>query len=183
MAGGRRECWSCCGVLVVVIGLPAGETHAGSRTATPASSATVRGNLDVQTRFLLGQALSGASARLGQPKCQAVFSDFSDPSGRSLDRVLEESGYTGQAYLALVFFADGAGHKLCETGLVGAFTVPSSRVVRVCPLALRRLSREDPRVVEAILIHELLHSLGLRENPPTTEEISERVERRCLVSR
>jgi hypothetical protein len=139
--------------------------------------------VDAATSFLLSQALSGAFARLAQPKCQALFSEFTDAAGRSLDRVLEESGHTGQAYLGLVFFADGAGHSRCETGLVGAFTIPGSRVVRVCPLVVRRLSDQDAALVEALLIHELLPVLGLGEDPPSSDEISSRVEARCLRGR
>ena len=34
-------------------------------------------------------------------------------------------------------------------------------------------------LVEAVLIHEELHSLGLGENPPTSEEITTRVLAGC----
>jgi hypothetical protein len=130
---------------------------------------------------VVGQALDGALGRLDAPACQAVFGDFSDGSGRPLDRVLDESGYTGSSYLRLVFFADGAAHPHCQGGMVGAFTVPGSRVVHVCPIAVRRLSRQDPDLVEVLLIHELLHSLGLHENPPTPEQIDARVYDHCVA--
>jgi hypothetical protein len=32
---------------------------------------------------------------------------------------------------------------------------------------------------EIIIIHEVLHTLGLRENPPSSEEITRQVTRRC----
>ncbi len=38
---------------------------------------------------------------------------------------------------------------------------------------------QDPRHAEAILIHEALHSLGLREDPPSSDFITERVRARC----
>jgi hypothetical protein len=37
----------------------------------------------------------------------------------------------------------------------------------------------DPAGVEMIVIHELLHVLGLGENPPTSEAITARVVARC----
>jgi len=39
--------------------------------------------------------------------------------------------------------------------------------------------RNDPAYAEMILIHELLHTLGLGENPPTSLEITARVTERC----
>jgi hypothetical protein len=39
--------------------------------------------------------------------------------------------------------------------------------------------RRNSRHVEAILIHELLHSLGLGENPPSSDYITSRVRARC----
>ena len=56
---------------------------------------------------------------------------------------------------------------------------PGSRAVQVCPEAIRFRYRKDPRYVEAILIHEALHTLGLGENPPSSFEITKRVMRRC----
>jgi len=188
MASGRRSGGWLSAVLVVVAaimvaipprGAAAGSPRTGAREPKPA----FRGTLDASTRFLVGQALDGALGRLDTPACQAVFGDFSDGSGRPLDRVLDESGYSGSSSLRLVFFADGAAHPHCQSGIVGAFTSPGSRVVHVCPTAVRRLSRLDPALVEVLLIHELLHTLGLHENPPTPEEIDARVESRCVASR
>jgi len=184
MASGRGGGWWFSGTLVLLVAMLVGAAAAASSgNGNQAPKSPLRGAVDPATRFLLGQALSGALARLEEPACRAVFADFSDGTGRALDRVLEESGHTGRAYLGLLFFTDGAGHPHCEGGVVGAFTVPGSRVVRVCPVAVRRLSRQDPALVEALLIHELLHALGLHENPPTPDEIDARVESRCLARR
>ena len=174
--------------MLALAALPAppllGQTSAG----TSAPKATLRATVDASTRHLLGQALRAGSRRLGEPACQAVLTDFRDATGRTLDRALGDAGFTAQEYLWLVFFADGAGHANCETGDAGAFTIAGSRVVHVCPHAVRRLNRLDPALVEALLIHEMLHTLGLQESPstagaPTTEEISARVESRCLAGR
>ena len=69
-----------------------------------------------QTRdgFAVGQALQGAYRRLADPRCQEVFSDFTEPSGRSLQAVLDEQGHTGQGYLSLLIFYEGADAAGCR---------------------------------------------------------------------
>jgi hypothetical protein len=187
MERARRDAWRRWGSVAALVALPAAPLAADAGAETSAPKATLRATVDASTRHLLGQALRGASLRLAEPACQAVLADFRDGTGRTLDRALGEAGFTAPEYLWLAFFADGAGHPRCEAGDVGAFTVPGSRVVRVCPHAVRRLSRLDPALVEALLIHEMLHTLGLPEGPatagaPTTEAISARVESRCLAA-
>jgi hypothetical protein len=43
----------------------------------------------------------------------------------------------------------------------------------------RSLRRAAPGIRENTLIHEMLHSLGLGENPPSSGEINGQVMRRC----
>jgi hypothetical protein len=124
-------------------------------------------------------ALRGAAERLEHGSCQAVFSDFADTAGRPLREALERTGGTASGYLGQLLFYDGSRHRLCQTGRVIAVAQPGSRVVQVCPEELRNRYLRDPRYVEAILIHEALHSLGLGENPPTSFEITTRVIKRC----
>jgi len=124
-------------------------------------------------------ALRGAAERLERESCQAVFSDFADTSGRPVREALERTGYTASNYLGQIFFYDGSRHRLCQTGRVIAVASPGSRVVQVCPEAFRNRYNRDSRYVEAILIHEALHTLGLGENPPTSFEITTRVISRC----
>jgi hypothetical protein len=52
------------------------------------------------------------------------------------------------------------------------------RIVRACP-ALGWLASTERDRAEAVVIHEVLHTLGLQENPPTSEQITAAVERRC----
>jgi hypothetical protein len=59
------------------------------------------------------------------------------------------------------------------------FTAPGSRVVRVCVEEFKRINTQKPDYVVATLIHEILHTLGLRENPPSSREITARVLARC----
>jgi hypothetical protein len=37
----------------------------------------------------------------------------------------------------------------------------------------------DTRYAGAVVIHEILHTLGLSENPPSSKEITDRVLARC----
>jgi hypothetical protein len=52
---------------------------------------------------------------------------------------------------------------------------PGSRVVQVCGRRFGAVARRNPRLAEASVIHEMLHSLGLGENPPDPQVITGRV--------
>ena len=125
------------------------------------------------------RAIAGAFERLGQARCQQRFSEFADPEGRPLQRGLDELGVSGQAYLGLVIFYDGRRHPRCATPGVLAVTARGGRAVHLCAEPFRRLASHDPRVAEAMIIHETLHTLGLGENPPSSREITSRVISRC----
>jgi hypothetical protein len=127
----------------------------------------------------LQRAVLGARRRLGQLECQRLFSEFSDTSGRPLQQKLDALGQTGTGYLGWVVFADGSGRAVCKAGGSLAFTTPGSRVVYVCVAQLKRGNDENATMVEAVIIHEMLHSLGLGENPPSPTEITARVLARC----
>lgn len=134
---------------------------------------------DPFTATVVRSALKGAAKRLEHPRCQQVFGDFRDGEGRTLQENLLELGETGGSYMEKMLFYDGGDARLCKRGSVLAFTTPGSRVVMVCARAFREMGREDPRVAEAVLIHEALHSLGLGENPPTSQAITARVLKMC----
>jgi hypothetical protein len=64
-------------------------------------------------------------------------------------------------------------------------TIPGAPRVFVCPAGgkvtsrLSRMEFESGSLAEAMVIHEMLHTLGLGENPPSTFEITDRVRARC----
>jgi hypothetical protein len=152
----------------------------------PAAAETGPTTFDVRIRHAatadtVRAALRGATERLEAPQCQAVFSDFTDASGRRLSDRLVELGQTPQGYLGQVLFYDGSSQARCQARDKGvlAVTAPGSPIVFVCPEALRAQFHRQPLVVEATLIHEALHTLGLGENPPTSQEITARVVKRC----
>jgi len=125
------------------------------------------------------RALAGADRLLAEPACQEVLTDFHDASGRTLKEVLDGNDVSARAYLRWVVFSDGRGLKACSSKASLAVTEPGSRVVFICPTPFVEAAGGNPDDVEATLIHEMLHSLGLGENPPSSRDITRRVRARC----
>jgi hypothetical protein len=125
------------------------------------------------------RALAGADRLLAEPACQEVLTDFRDASARTLKEVLDDSEVSARGYLRWIVFSDGRGLKACSSKASLAVTEPGSRVVFICPTAFVEAVGGKPEHAEATLIHEMLHSLGLGENPPRSSEITERVLSRC----
>jgi hypothetical protein len=137
-----------------------------------------RASLTPRDAAAVERARQGAAGRLANAECRRVFSDFQDLHGRTIASKLAEWGLDPAAFLAAVPFRDGSGEPLCHSGKVMLVSSPDVPRVVVCP-GFARLERDQPRVAEALVIHELLHTLGLGENPPTPAEITGRVEARC----
>ena len=129
------------------------------------------------------KAVLGAFDSLGNGKCQRIFSDFRDASGQRLQEKLDALGETGQSYLGkLVLFYEGSNSRACSSSRgedVSAATATGSRVVFICGANFAQGRRPKPFGPEAVIIHETLHSLGLGENPPTSDEITWQVFSRC----
>jgi len=121
-----------------------------------------------------------AYRRMGSDRCREIFSEFRDASGRTLQESLDSVGRTGQSYFEWLWFVDAhAGGRCVQTDVL-VFTVPGSRVISYCgDRFTRQLSRRGLGSLAALLIHEELHSLGLGENPPSSDEITRHVESRC----
>jgi hypothetical protein len=133
--------------------------------------------LEGRTRAALTRALEGARQRLAGPGCAAVLGDFEADLGFSLSPRL--AGVSPADYLDIVVFADGRDRSPCQGRQALATTSPGSRVVYVCGTTFVEQAELDPELAQATLIHELLHSLGLPENPPGSHEITRRVLARC----
>jgi hypothetical protein len=128
------------------------------------------------------RALDSAATWLEKPSCASVLTEFSDPQGHVLaDRLLAVDADVVD-YLGLVLFVDDTRNPACR-GEVVALAVPGSRVVRLCGDAFKRIWQKDSTYVVAALIHEVLHTLGLGENPPSSSEITQRVLMRCRPRR
>ena len=122
-------------------------------------------------------ALRGAMNRIDRQECGRILADFADDHGRKLQENLESLGLSGPEYLAVLLFRDG-DPRHCAHGRRLAFTTPGSRVIFVCSL-LAETQRNDNVLAEAMVIHEALHTLGLSEDPPSSQEITRRVLARC----
>lgn len=150
------------------LGMPPGAPNPGPvRIADRYMAAAVR------------SALDGAARRLQRERCHGVFADFADAEGRSLQQNLQALGETGGSYMEKMLFYDAKGEGRCRHPRVLAFTEPGSRVVLVCGPAFQSAWRAERRLVEAVVIHETLHSLGLGENPPSSQEITAHVLKMC----
>jgi len=73
---------------------------------------------------------------------------------------------------------DGSSQALCRKTKTALVASPGVRRVFVCR-TFAEVQLRQPGVAESMVIHEVLHTLGLGENPPTSIEITQRVEARC----
>jgi hypothetical protein len=126
------------------------------------------------------RAVLSVRRRLAGQECRHVFSDFSSTAlGRPLGEVLDSWGQTPEEHLATLVFKDGSGKRTCASPDILAFTHVSSDTIYICAAQFTRAVEGNPTFAEIVLIHELLHTVGLGENPPSSREITARVTERC----
>ena len=130
-------------------------------------------------RALVANAFARAAVKLRKPECRSVLSDFADAGGRRLSEILEERRMGAGEFLASLIFVDGRAAPLCQSGKVAAGANPGSIFIGVCKETFARVQADDPGLATNVVIHEMLHALGLGENPPTSEEITSQVVKRC----
>ena len=97
-----------------------------------------------------------------------AFADLDDDEAIAVVRVLRDRVHTHLE----------AGHVF-SVAIINHLKAAGSRVVEVCGAVFARQSVQDAQSGEVLIIHELLHSLGLGENPPSSAEISRGVLARC----
>lgn len=123
------------------------------------------------------KALDVASAWLEKSSCASLLMDFRDREGIPLAERLVSLGVDVRAYLGLVVFIDETPRACVEGSL--AHTIPGSRVVRLCPEAVKQIWQRSPTYAVAMFVHEMLHTMGLGENPPSSDDITRQVLARC----
>jgi|SoiMethySBSTD1v2_1073268.scaffolds.fasta_scaffold06951_1 hypothetical protein len=133
---------------------------------------------DLVARHAVIAALDAASIRLADEQCQRILDDFERFTSGRLKERLSALSVSIEHYPSRLGFVDGSRHRACRSGVL-AFTAPGSRVVGVCVGELKRTWTENREHVIAGMIHEVLHTLGLGENPPSSHEITRRVLARC----
>jgi hypothetical protein len=144
-----------------------------------ASLPPLRVHVSPPARVLVEAAVRGGARRLARPECAGILSEFQDAAGRTLAANASRLGRSASEYVELVYFLDPPTRRgACRRPNVLAFTSPGSRVVFVCPQLAQayRMARVD---AEIAVIHEVLHTLGLGENPPSSREITASVYFRC----
>lgn len=146
-----------------------------------ASSADGRGPL-VEPRLgpLVHRTVERAASRLAVPGCAMLLDDFADVrSGEPLSRALAASGRGPSDVFASLRFVDADHMVQCRRRATWAWVPVGADVVFVCRNRFTDLVRKDERLAGNVLVHEALHTLGLGENPPSSEEITAAVVRRC----
>jgi len=128
----------------------------------------------------VAEAVAEAAARLDMMPCALVLSDFVDSrTGLTLAENLAATGRTASEHVGSLLFRGAPSLKPFPGRRVFAFTTPASPVVFLCRDDLLRVQNQR-RLVTAIVIHEVLHTLGLREDRPSSVAITERVIERCF---
>ena len=126
---------------------------------------------------IVDYARQGAMRRLQSPECRQVLSDFRDPVGRTPLENLSSFALEPEEYLAQIPFLDGQNRPLCQ-GQSQLLTTRGVARVLVCKSFVQTVQQQRD-MAEIYVIHEMLHTLGLDENPPTSLEITQQVKRRC----
>ena len=148
-----------------------------ARDTTDAVVPKIRQFESLTAGFWVKESVQGAARRLRDPECVRIFSDFVDHDGHPLSEKLHNLDVSPDEYLLKsVWFLDGTRESPCDPLLRRtAITQVGSHVVFICPARFLEASQER----EFTIIHEMLHSLGLGENPPSSREITDRVIARC----
>jgi hypothetical protein len=133
-----------------------------------------------QLETYVSGAARNAIAKLERPQCLAVLSDFRDEQGHVLKENLESLRMTAPEFLASLTFVDGSHLVLCGRPDVAAGTNPGQRVIAVCAATFARVRRQDPGISANVLIHEMLHALGLAaDDASASKKINLQVGKRC----
>jgi hypothetical protein len=176
---GARRSWTIRVVLAMVLVKAAAATTVAQMLDRPARPAWALLEVpDPVGNLIARRALDNAWERLGRQDCAANLVAFAAEAGHPVRDPLAALSVDLQTYLTMVKFIDGTRERACRAG-VFAFTQPGSRVVRLCVEELKRMMALDPDFMTARLIHEMLHSLGLGENPPSSSDITKAVLAAC----
>ena len=128
----------------------------------------------------VAEAVADAAARLDTMPCALVLSDFVDTrTGRTLAENLALTGRTASEHVRALLFRRPPSLRPFGGRRVFAYTTPSSPVVFLCRDDLLRVQNQR-RLLTSVVLHEVLHTLGLQEDAPSSVAITERVLARCF---
>ena len=123
-------------------------------------------------------ARQGAAERLRGEECRKLLMDFTDAGGRTLLDSLARFGVGPEEYIKVLPLLDGSNRPLCQANQSQLLTTAGVARVFVCPTFVKAVYQQRV-MAEVYLIHEMLHTLGLVENPPSSHDITRQVVRRC----
>ena len=128
----------------------------------------------------VAEAVADAARRLDAQPCSLVLSDFRDAqTGLTLAENLATTGRSASEHVRSLWFRGAPGIRPFLGRRVFAFTAPASSAVFLCREDLLRIQNQ-PRMLTAIVLHEVLHTLGLRNDHPSSVSITEQVLERCF---
>ena len=169
--------------LVAAIVTPSGARIAFATPATAKGAAAFNRPLSAFDAAAVERAKAGAARWLQKSDCLKVLAEFTDGEGQTLDRNLATWGMSAAEYVLTLPFLDGAAIPRCRHARIELVTHRGLRQIYVCPVGVGVLNSrfgktqiQTPALAEA---HEMPHTLGLGENPPSSFEITERVRARC----
>ena len=150
----------------------------GAEVAAPAVRRAILLKLKPLDEGTVRRALDLALAMLASPDCPGIYSEFQRPDGRTPQDELERMGIGPEEFLESLVFTDGSREAVCRRDRAVMTATPGRALIYVCP-RFAEFQIGNPLRSAAVIIHESLHALGLGENPPSSDEITRRVERRC----
>ena len=170
----RRAGW----VSLLCWGLLPGDV--GSAQSAASTEGSFRNRLTGDARGVLQRIMTGTRRRLAHPACQALFADFVDRDKRTLSAILDAESRTAIDYFDELYFVEANNSHQCQRSpALIAFTAVRGRIIYVCTRPLIASLSQDASAGEILLIHELLHAIGLGEDPPSSAAITARVWTRC----
>ena len=163
---------------VQVLAAGTGQEQAAAAKTGRTTSQAIMAKLTPRDRRTVRRALDLALAALTSPGCAQVYADFELPKGGTPQGELDRMGIGPEEFLEMLVFTDGGREPVCRMGQAVLAMKPGTRLIFVCP-RFASFQLANARMSASVIIHESLHALGLGENPPSTNEITQRVERRC----
>lgn len=168
----------------------------GGASPPPAGGGGTGGPDQISGNATLYQAvntgITNAQSKLGNTQCAALFSNLTTTSpqagGTSLITILQQRGATDPINYLMNFVGyysgqtktDASGTAPCQVSSRYAWTNPGITTVWVCDLFTQL--NGTPGMAADIVIHELLHTLGLPEggtNQWTNQQITNMVVQAC----
>jgi hypothetical protein len=138
-----------------------------------------RAGVDTRLGPLVASIVDEAGARLDRPGCALVLLDFADGrTGLPLAQTLAASGLSASERVRALTFTKSPKPPRVGPLRIYAYTHPGDSEVFLDRSDFSRIVGRRGLAV-AIVIHETLHTLGLANDLPSSEGITERVLARC----